>query len=71
MADLAQLIAWREALQGARFRGTKVVETADKKIEYKSDAEMAAALAELDRQINQAQSGNRITCIRIASSKGL
>lgn len=71
MADLAQLIAWRDALQSARFRGTKVVETADKKVEYKSDSEMAAALADLERQINQAHSGSRITCVRIASSKGL
>lgn len=51
MADLAQLTAWRDALMAARYRGVRIVEYDGKRITYASDGEMAAALADLNRQI--------------------
>ena len=69
MADLAQLTAWRDALMAARYRGVRTVEYDGKRITYPSDGEMAAALADLNRQI--AGATERISVVRIQSSKGL
>ena len=69
MATLADLIAWRDALQEARFSGLRRVEYAGRVHEYKTDAEHAAAIAALDRQINEA-GATRVSIIRINSSKG-
>ncbi|WP_101341920.1 phage head-tail joining protein [Cereibacter azotoformans] len=69
MADLAQLPAWRDAMMAARYGGVRTVEYDGKRITYASDGEMAAALADLNRQI--AVATNRISVVRIQSSKGL
>jgi len=69
MADLAQLIAWRDALMAARYQGIRTVEYDGKRVTYASDGEMAAALADLNRQI--AGTTGRISIVRIQSSKGL
>ena len=69
MADLAQLAAWRDALMAARYRGVRTVEYDGKRVTYASDGEMAAALADLNRQITGATA--RISVVRIQSSKGL
>lgn len=39
-------------------------------MEYRSDAELAAALSDLERRIQASQS-SRITMVRISSSKGV
>lgn len=70
MADLAQLTAWRNALMAARYRGVRTVEYDGKRVTYASDAEMAAALADLDCKI-AAAGGSRVSVVRIASSKGV
>jgi hypothetical protein len=41
-----------------------------KRVTYGTDAEMAAALADLDRKI-AAASGSHVAVVRIASSKGV
>lgn len=69
MADIAQLTAWRDALMGARYRGIRTVEYDGKRVTYASSAEMAAALAGLDREI--AGATGRVSVVRIASSKGI
>lgn len=69
MADLAQLTAWRDALMAARYRGVRTIEYDSKRVTYASDGEMAAALADLNRQI--AGATERISVVRIQSSKGL
>jgi hypothetical protein len=69
VADLAQLTAWRDALMAARYQGIRNVEYDGKRITYATDAEMAAALGDLNRQINSTTA--RITVIRIQSTKGL
>ena len=62
MADLAQLTTWRDALMESRY--------GDKRVTYGSDAEMANALADLERRIVGASQGH-VSVIRIQSSKGL
>jgi hypothetical protein len=54
MGDLAQLTQWRDALMAARYRGVRTVEHDGKRVSYATDAEMAAALADLDRRIGAA-----------------
>lgn len=69
MADVADLEAMREALLAARFAGVRTVEYEGRRITYATDAEMAAALADLDRRI-AAASAPRVSQVRICSSKG-
>lgn len=49
--DTTELEALRDALVKARARGVRKTEVGDTSIEYRSDAEMAAAIADLDRRI--------------------
>ena len=53
----------------ARYQGVRTVEYDGKRITYASDGEMAAALADLNRQITGAT--DRISVVHIQSSKGL
>lgn len=69
MAGLPDLEAMREALLKARYAGVRTVEVEGRHVTYASDAEMAAALADLDRRIATA-SAPRINQVRISSSKG-
>jgi hypothetical protein len=69
MADRAQLETMREALLKARFAGVRTVEYDGRRVTYATDAEMASALADLDRLIAIA-SAPRVTQVRISSSKG-
>ncbi len=70
MATPAELQAWRDALEDARFSGTKVAEVGDYRVEYKTDAEMRRALADLDRRI-AAATATPVKEVRIYSTKGL
>lgn len=69
MADLTQLTTWRDALMAARYQGVRTVEYDGKRVTYASDVEMAAALADLNRQITGTTA--RVAVVRIQSSKGL
>jgi hypothetical protein len=69
MADLAQLTAWRDALMAARYQGVRTVEYDGKRVTYATDAELASALGDLNRQITSSTA--RIAVVRIHSSKGL
>ncbi len=70
MTDAVQLTAWRDALLRARYAGVRTVEYDGRRVSYATDAEMANALADLERRIT-AQSSERITQVRINSSKGV
>lgn len=70
MTDLAQLETWRDALLRARYAGVRTVEVEGRRVSYATDAEMAAALADLERRISAAQSG-RVRQVRIQSNKGV
>jgi len=69
MIDLAQLEAWRDALLQARYAGVRTVEIEGTRVSYATDAEMATALADLERRI-AAQSGH-VSQVRIQSTKGV
>ena len=51
MATLEELRGRRDALHKVRANGTRAVQHGDKRVEYRSDNEIAAAIADLDRQI--------------------
>lgn len=54
----------------ARYKGVRAVEYDGKRVTYATDAEMANALADLDRKI--ASTGDaKISVVRIQSSKGV
>lgn len=57
--DLSELLSMRDALIRARARGAQRVRINGEEVEYKSDAEMASALADLERRINVATSTAR------------
>ena len=68
---LDDLIARREALLVARFRGVRTAEIEGKRVTYATDAEMAAALSDLDRRIAVAQTGATRRIIKTTADKGL
>ncbi|GIX11767.1 phage head-tail joining protein [Elioraea sp.] len=68
---LEEMIARRDALLAARFRGVRTVEVEGRRITYATDAEMAAALADLERRIVETKAGARRRIVRTAASKGL
>jgi len=68
--DLTELTSLRDGLVRARARGMRSVSYDGKRVEYSSDAEMAAAIADLERRI-AAQENRGIRTVRISTSKGL
>jgi len=68
---LEEMTARRDALLAARFRGVRTVEIEGRRITYATDAEMAAALADLERRIDSAEAGARRRVVRTAATKGL
>lgn len=67
--DASELTALRDALIRARAQGVRVASVDGKRVEYASDAEMAAALADLERRMRGASSAPK--AVRILGSKGL
>jgi hypothetical protein len=72
---VASLTAQLEALQRARATGVRRVEITtgngvSKSTEYKDDAQMASAIADLQHRI-AAIGGRKVSTILIATSKGL
>ena len=68
---LEEMTAQRDALLAARFRGVRTVEVDGRRITYASDAEMAAAITDLERRITLAGSEGRRRQILTSASKGL
>ncbi len=68
---LVELIAQRDALLAARFRGVRTVEIEGKRVTYATDAEMASALTDLERRIAKATEGGHRRRILTSASKGL
>lgn len=68
---LDEMIAQREALLAARYRGVRTVAVEGRRVSYATDAEMAAALGDLERRIAEAKVGARRRIVRTAASKGL
>jgi hypothetical protein len=69
--NLDDMNARREALLAARYRGVRTVEIEGRRITYATDAEMAAALSDLERRIAVLDSGRPRRRILTSGSKGL
>lgn len=71
MPTLSELQARLETLRQHRAAGTAEVAFSDnRRVTYKSDDQMAAAIADLERQI-AALTTTPVTTIRISATKGL
>ena len=68
---LEEMTARRDALLVARFRGVRTVEVEGRRVTYATDAEMAAAVADLERRMAQAAAGARRRIVQTRASKGL
>lgn len=66
----AELEAMRDELVRARARGTRVVMTDGRRVEYATDSEMAAALADIETRLRRARHGP-VRTILFTSSKGV
>jgi hypothetical protein len=73
MATLSQLVDMREKLLEARYSGLRSVRDSNgEEVTYRSNAELAAALASINREIATAES--ELGCSRIVypvTSKGI
>ena len=71
MATLAQMQGWRDRMQDARFSGVRSVrDSSGEMVEYKSDSELARALAALESEIANFNKQKANTIV-FATSKGL
>lgn len=71
MATLADLMGFRARLEDARYSGVRrVKDSSGEEIEYKSDSELARALAAVESQISQ-HNRQRASRILPTTSKGL
>lgn len=68
---LEELNARRDALLAARYRGVRTVEIEGRRINYATDGEMAASIADLERRIAESEAGARRRIVRTTTSKGL
>lgn len=69
---MATLQEQLETLRALRARGvSQATQFGIGSVVYRSDAELAAAIADLERQIAAASGGGTITAVRIIPSKGL
>ncbi len=60
----------REALERALARGERRVTFGDKTVEYRSVAELRAALREIDAQLARDQGRTPVRQIRVTTDKG-
>lgn len=71
MTDVATLEAWRQTLLKARANPRQRVRAPDgEEVTFKSDADLAAALKDVERRLAAAQ-GRAVRKILIVSSKGV
>ena len=69
--NLEEMIAQRDVLLAARYRGVRTVEIDGRRVTYATDNEMAAAITDLERRISLATSDGRRRRILTSASKGL
>jgi hypothetical protein len=70
MPSAAEIEARLETLRGLRAKGLREVEHDGKRVRYGSDAELAAAIADLERQL-AAAGGSRVQSVVFTTSKGV
>jgi len=70
MVDLAELKQRRDDLRRTRADGVARAKFGDDEIEYRSDSEIAAALASLDREIAALEGRQSVQTINFRSKRG-
>jgi len=74
MANLAELQGFRDKLIEARLSGVARVSiqspVSRREIEYRSDAELAAALADVERRIAALSGASAVQVVNIRNSRG-
>ena len=71
MATIAELEARLEALKAQRDSAVARVSYDGRSVEYRGTAEIARAIADLERELQAAQGTSPVRQIRIFTSKGL
>lgn len=71
MATIEELRARREKLVTMRTAGTASVRDGDRSVSFRSDAEIAAAIAALDAEIAALEGRMPVRQVRIWADKGL
>lgn len=72
MATLSELQSWRDELLKGRLGGVRRFrDQSGEEVEYRSDREIAAAIAAADRAIAEASGQRPVKTIRFQTSKGL
>lgn len=69
--DIQELRSQRDSLRAARYQGVLLVRAGDKWVTYKSDREMASALAALERDIAALECRKRRRALYTYAQKGL
>lgn len=69
--DTDELVALRDALVRARGRGVRSTLYDGKRVEYGSDADMASAIADLERRIARGSGRSAPRVLRFSTSKGV
>ena len=67
--DLAELETMRDTLLRTRARGARVAQIGGERVEYQTDAELAAAIADLEARIRRA-SATPARSVAFRTSKG-
>lgn len=70
MTDLTTLLADLEKLKSAYRSGAREVAYGDKRISYRDDAEMRAAIAGIEAELAAAQGARPVRNIVVRSDKG-
>ncbi|MCX8016973.1 MAG: hypothetical protein N2690_03575 [Rhodocyclaceae bacterium] len=69
--ELEELLRLRDELLAARYAGVLSVRAGEQTVTYRSEAELRAALAELEAHIAKAQGKGRVQRARAWCAKGL
>lgn len=70
MADLAMLQQQLDTLRDARAKGVQTLGIGGETVTYKSDAQMAETIADLEQRI-AALSGRQVRMVRFSCGKGV
>lgn len=71
MPTPAELQAQLDSLRAIRARAVRSVDVGDYRTTFGTDAELAAAIADLERRIAAVSSAGPIQMVRFSTSKGL
>ena len=70
MATVEELTAQLEKLRAVRAKGVSEAESDGERVRFRSDAELAAAIADLERQIASTTARSPVVRVTILNDKG-